>query len=152
MDLDQSHPCRVIYGTSSTGSIKYFNKQKETNKIHLLEFKEYFYDLTWETIDEQIKYSEIKVASAKNKVETYRFLDSLYQNFAHSAKRRFELGESNYLEMITAESKQKQLQIQFKNLSFFQIDFFFNFFHSYYFFFLKFFKMGNFFSFLSFFS
>jgi len=41
-------------------------------------------------------------------------LDSLYQNFAHASKRRFELGESNYLEMITAQSKQKLLQTQYK--------------------------------------
>ena len=47
---------------------------------------------------------------AKNKAKSYRFLDSLYQNFAQSAKRRFELGETNYLEMITAQSKQKQLE------------------------------------------
>lgn len=51
---------------------------------------------------------------AKNKSESYRFLDSLYQNFAQSAKRRFELGETNYLEMITAQSKHKQLETLYK--------------------------------------
>src|SRR5690606_14492256 len=30
------------------------------------------------------------------------------------AKRRFELGETNYLEMITAQSKQKQLETLYK--------------------------------------
>ena len=48
---------------------------------------------------------------AKEKESIYSHLDSLYQNFAHMAKRRFELGETNYLEKITAASKQKQLQI-----------------------------------------
>ncbi|WP_417876522.1 TolC family protein, partial [Winogradskyella sediminis] len=43
-------------------------------------------------------------------LKTDRFLDSLYQDFAHKSARRFELGETNYLETITAESKQKQLQ------------------------------------------
>src|SRR5690606_37407337 len=38
----------------------------------------------------------------------------LFQNFAVSAKRRFELGETNYLEMITAQSKQKQLETLYK--------------------------------------
>jgi cobalt-zinc-cadmium resistance protein CzcA len=38
-------------------------------------------------------------------------LDSLYQNFAAIAKRRFELGETNYLEKITAQSKQKHINI-----------------------------------------
>ncbi|WP_223032583.1 CusA/CzcA family heavy metal efflux RND transporter [Hanstruepera marina] len=51
---------------------------------------------------------------AKNKSDTYRFLDSLYSNFAKAAKRRFELGETNYLEMITAQSKHKQLETLYK--------------------------------------
>ncbi len=41
----------------------------------------------------------------------YRRLDSLYQNFASIAARKFELGETNYLEKITARSKQKQVSI-----------------------------------------
>lgn len=52
----------------------------------------------------------------KNKAITYRYLDSLYQNFAKAATRRFELGETNYLEMITAQSKQKQLETLFKQV------------------------------------
>jgi len=39
-------------------------------------------------------------------------LDSLYRNFANTAKRRFELGETNYLEMITAQSKQRQVNLR----------------------------------------
>ncbi len=48
---------------------------------------------------------------ASQKVSVYRLLDSLYQNFAGMASRRFELGETNYLEKITAGAKQKQMQI-----------------------------------------
>src|SRR5690606_27840586 len=51
---------------------------------------------------------------AKNKARTYKFLDSLYQKFASASKRRFELGETNYLEMISAQSKHKQLETLFK--------------------------------------
>ncbi|TYB78958.1 CusA/CzcA family heavy metal efflux RND transporter [Bizionia myxarmorum] len=50
---------------------------------------------------------------AKNKAKTYQYLDSLYSKFAENAKRRFELGESNYLEMITAKSKEKQMEMRF---------------------------------------
>ncbi len=44
----------------------------------------------------------------------FKDLDSLYQKFAYAAKRRFELGETNYLEKITAQSKQKQLETQLR--------------------------------------
>ncbi len=50
---------------------------------------------------------------AKNTAKAYQYLDSLYSKFAQNAKRRFELGESNYLEMITAESKEKQMETRF---------------------------------------
>lgn len=49
-----------------------------------------------------------------NRAEVYRKLDSLYQNFAHSAQRRFELGETNYLEKITARAKQRQLETDYR--------------------------------------
>ncbi len=48
---------------------------------------------------------------AKAKETIYRRLDSLYQNFAAMAARRFELGETNYLEKITAKSKQQKMAI-----------------------------------------
>ena len=49
-----------------------------------------------------------------NKLEVYRKLDSLYKNFAHAAQRRFELGETNYLEKITARAKQRQLETGYR--------------------------------------
>ncbi|WP_370390564.1 CusA/CzcA family heavy metal efflux RND transporter [uncultured Winogradskyella sp.] len=55
----------------------------------------------------QLNYEEMKA-------NTYRFLDSLYSDFAKKAERRFELGETNYLEMITAQSKQRQISTVFK--------------------------------------
>jgi cobalt-zinc-cadmium resistance protein CzcA len=50
----------------------------------------------------------------KNRERVYQSLDSLYQNFAHAAQRRFELGETNYLEKITARAKQRQLETEYR--------------------------------------
>ncbi|TYQ00076.1 cobalt-zinc-cadmium resistance protein CzcA [Tenacibaculum adriaticum] len=71
------------------------------------------YNIKLEEVKREVYLSFYNLSYAKNKVKTYRFLDSLYQNFAKVAARRFELGETNYLEMITAKSKQKQLQTLF---------------------------------------
>lgn len=43
------------------------------------------------------------------KAKLYYSLDSIYSQFAHSANRRFELGETNYLEKVTAQAKQRQI-------------------------------------------
>ncbi len=50
------------------------------------------------------------------KLQMYQNLDSIYQNFAHAAKRRFELGESNYLEKISAQAKQKEIETRLKQM------------------------------------
>ncbi|WP_339658849.1 CusA/CzcA family heavy metal efflux RND transporter [uncultured Polaribacter sp.] len=75
---------------------------EETNfSLQLLQIKKAVYSNYY-----QLSY-------AKNKVKTYHFLDSLYLDFAAKATRKFELGETNYLEMITAKSKQKQLETSY---------------------------------------
>ena len=50
---------------------------------------------------------------AREKESVFKSLNSLYTNFAKVASRRFELGETNYLEKITAASKQKQINLKY---------------------------------------
>lgn len=57
-------------------------------------------------------YSAYSVAQAR--VTIYRSLDSLYENFSNAANRKFELGETNYLEKITAQAKRKQVSLELK--------------------------------------
>lgn len=53
-------------------------------------------------------YNEIVFLQHQEKL--YQYLDSLYQNFSKASGRKFELGESNYLEKITAEAKFRQIK------------------------------------------
>jgi heavy metal efflux system protein len=57
-----------------------------------------------------VKYNQIVYIQHKQKL--YQYLDSLYQNFSKASDRRFELGESNYLEKITAQAKFRQINTQ----------------------------------------
>ena len=45
----------------------------------------------------------------QQKAILYETLDSIYSKFSHAAERRFELGETNYLEKVTAQAKQRQI-------------------------------------------
>jgi cobalt-zinc-cadmium resistance protein CzcA len=56
------------------------------------------------------------VVYVNNQKKMYRYLDSLYQNFSKASGRKFELGESNYLEKITAQSKFRQIHTQLEQL------------------------------------
>jgi cobalt-zinc-cadmium resistance protein CzcA len=68
----------------------------------------------------QEKLLKLKVVSAYyllqyqlEKEEVFKQLDSFYKVFAHTAKRRYESGETNYLEKITSQSKQKQVHTRY---------------------------------------
>lgn len=54
-------------------------------------------------------YCQLSYANAK--VITIKHIDSLYKDFSKASERRFELGETNYLEMISAKSKQRQIEM-----------------------------------------
>ena len=51
-----------------------------------------------------------KIVYLQSQEKRYAYLDSLYLNFSKANKRRFELGETNYLESITAQAKSGQIQ------------------------------------------
>jgi len=46
--------------------------------------------------------------------KNYATLDSLYAQFSRTAERRFEQGESNYLEKLTAETKHREISVKLK--------------------------------------
>jgi cobalt-zinc-cadmium resistance protein CzcA len=45
-------------------------------------------------------------------ISEYEYLDSLYTNFQIASNRKFELGESNLLEKITAEAKRNEINLK----------------------------------------
>jgi cobalt-zinc-cadmium resistance protein CzcA len=57
----------------------------------------------------QINYQNF--LEAKEKLRVYDSIYKVYKAFSRMAKRKFEEGESNYLEKITAESKASQIEI-----------------------------------------
>jgi cobalt-zinc-cadmium resistance protein CzcA len=79
------------------------------------------FDLERSTLDIDRRILEKKVVSQyhrllfeKEKQEIYRRLDSFYVRFSHAATRRFETGETNYLERITAQAKQRQVKTLYR--------------------------------------
>jgi cobalt-zinc-cadmium resistance protein CzcA len=79
-----------------------------------LDLEQTNYEMQFQQLQKTVYATYYQLSYTKNKAATYRFLDSLYKDFAKKATRRFELGETNYLEMITARSKQKHLETLYK--------------------------------------
>ncbi|MFH6602827.1 CusA/CzcA family heavy metal efflux RND transporter [Maribacter algicola] len=87
----------------------YFARKKVNRAGHAMTSSGF--EIMEKALKRQVTAAYYQYGYAVEKENIYRRLDSLYQNFAQMAERRFELGETNYLEKITASSKQRQLQI-----------------------------------------
>ncbi|WP_026954570.1 CusA/CzcA family heavy metal efflux RND transporter [Algoriphagus vanfongensis] len=64
------------------------------------------------TVEKAVSLHYVEAIYWKESERNYIFLDSLYGEFSRAANRKFELGESNLLEKLTADSKQKELALQ----------------------------------------
>ncbi|WP_456376353.1 CusA/CzcA family heavy metal efflux RND transporter [Lutibacter sp.] len=92
----------------------YFAKKK-VNKItsNLATIK---YQLAKANLIKNVSKSYSTIVYLNQKRKQLIAMDSLYKDFSKSASRKFELGESNYLEMITSQSKYKQFSIQLEQI------------------------------------
>ena len=85
---------------------------KRINKANL-SIEESSYEMQKQMLENDVASAYYQLLFAREKKEVYTYLDSIYKKFAHASQRRFELGETNYLEKITAQAKHKELQALF---------------------------------------
>lgn len=63
-------------------------------------------------VKKEVSAAYLKSFYARERIYNLVYLDSIYGQFAKASARRFELGESNLLEKLTAESKEQELSIR----------------------------------------
>lgn len=69
------------------------------------------YRINERVLTKKVHEAYYNVVYSNNLVKQYTFLDSLYGQFARAAKKRYHVGETNLLEKLTAETKQKEIAI-----------------------------------------
>ncbi len=62
----------------------------------------------------QVYFAYYNLLYLKQIKKTYNLLDSLYLKYALLADKKYNVGESSYLEKLNAESKQKEVHIKFQ--------------------------------------
>lgn len=87
----------TVYGTQKKVNTAEYEKEKASFEIQKNKL----------TFSVSNAYHQIVYLQHQEKL--YRYLDSLYQNFSKASSRKFELGETNYLEKITAEAKYRKI-------------------------------------------
>jgi cobalt-zinc-cadmium resistance protein CzcA len=89
----------------------YFAQRKANQYQHEMQGSQY--ELEKRKTEGRVTAAYYQLLYERERLRVFQRLDSLYQNFAHAAQRRFELGETNYLEKITARAKQRQLETDY---------------------------------------
>jgi len=74
------------------------------------------YEIAQKTLKREVVAAYYSFLYITEKETIFRRLDSLYRNSSRMAQRRFELGETNYLEKITVQSKQQQMGIRLERV------------------------------------
>lgn len=96
--VSQSILFPTIYGAQKRLFTAEFEKEKA--KAELLK----------NSLSLEVSKTYYQIVYWQHQERLYQYLDSLYQNFSKASDRRYELGESNYLEKITAEAKFRQIK------------------------------------------
>jgi cobalt-zinc-cadmium resistance protein CzcA len=74
------------------------------------------FEITKNQLSNSVAQVYNQIVYLQHQEELFAYLDSLYQNFSKASDRRFELGETNYLEKITAQSKFRQIRTKLSQL------------------------------------
>ncbi len=90
---------------------RYFADKKVNQADKLVESKNF--NIQKRRLQEALYSAYYQLQYHMEQRQVLKRLDSFYMTFAHAANRRFETGETNYLEKITARAKQKQLHTHF---------------------------------------
>lgn len=70
------------------------------------------YKIDQYVLSKEVLKTYYEIAYWQHMKQNFTYLDSLYTAFEYAANRKFELGESNYLEKLTAETKKKEIALQ----------------------------------------
>ncbi len=69
------------------------------------------YQLNERMLTKEVYLAYYNVVYRNSLARQYTFLDSLYGRFAMAADKRYEVGETNLLEKLTAKAKQKEISV-----------------------------------------
>lgn len=106
-----------VWGISQTlefptvyGAQRKVEKSKHELRINQYEMDKYL-------VIKEVSKAYYEIVYWHQMQKNYLYLDSLYSSFEKAAIRKFEEGESNYLEKLTAETKRKEVSIKLNQIS-----------------------------------
>jgi len=74
------------------------------------------YSIDKRLISKEVSKAYYEIVYWKKMLINYTFLDSLYTSFDFVINRKYKLGESNYLEKLTSETKKKEVSLKLNQI------------------------------------
>lgn len=104
-------PLHVIGVSQSIQFPTIYGAQKKVmqGKLQLTEDE---YSIQQQSITAEVLKTYFEIVYWNEMLKNYNYLDSLYSIFENAANKRFEQGESNLLEKLTAETKKREISIK----------------------------------------
>lgn len=88
-----------------------YGSQKKVQESQVMMSKRN-YEIEEQRLEKEVSKAYHNVLYMQQLKRQYEFLDSTYNRFAVAAQRRFDLGETAYLEKLTAESKKNEVALE----------------------------------------
>lgn len=116
-DIAENGYSNKVFGISQSLQFPtvYGKQRKVFEDITKVEQQQYL--LSQNQIIKEVSQTYYTILYLQKLEENYRFLDSLYQQFSIAADIRYEVGETNFLEKLTARSKMRELAVQLAQTS-----------------------------------
>ncbi|WP_417371108.1 CusA/CzcA family heavy metal efflux RND transporter [Gelidibacter japonicus] len=107
---ENGRPLDVFGVTQSIQFPTIYGAQRKVEK-QKVELSTQQYRLNERILTKEVYKAYYNVVYYNSLVQQYTFLDSLYGQFSRAANKRYDVGETNLLEKLTAETKQKEISI-----------------------------------------
>jgi len=116
-DIAENGFSNTVFGISQSMQFPtvYGSQKRVFETLGMVEQQQFL--LTQNQLVKEVSQTYYTLVYLQKLEANYRFLDSLYQQFSIAASRRYELGETNYLEKLTARSKMRELAVKLAQTS-----------------------------------
>jgi cobalt-zinc-cadmium resistance protein CzcA len=102
-------PIKVIGLQQNLSYPGIYGSQRKVNKSQS-QVQQIMYEANRQQLIKDVSREYYTIIMLQSKQKRYIYLDSLYEHFAKAAEKRYQLGETNYLETLTAQSKTLQIK------------------------------------------
>lgn len=111
-DIAENGYANKVFGISQNLQFPtvYGKQRRVLEDISLVEQQQF--QLTQNQVIKEVSQTYYTIVYLQKLEQNFRFLDSLYKQFSIAADRRYEVGETNYLEKLTARSKMRELAVR----------------------------------------